>query len=97
MVRYGEVEDDIEVQDINFYRGKGCRECNNRGYKGRVGIYEILEVTDEIRKAILDNASSKELFDLATKQGMMTMAQDGFLKAKQGLTTIDEILRVTKE
>ncbi|OGY85435.1 MAG: hypothetical protein A2233_02460 [Candidatus Kerfeldbacteria bacterium RIFOXYA2_FULL_38_24] len=97
LVRYGEVEDDIEVQDINFYRGKGCRECNNRGYKGRVGIYEILEVTDEIRKAILDNASSKELFDLATKQGMMTMAQDGFLKAKQGLTTIDEILRVTKE
>lgn len=95
--RYGEISADTNMEDINFYKGKGCAQCNNRGYKGRVGIYEMLEITDQVRKAILDKASTKELFDIAQSLGMLTMAQDGFLKAKQGITTIEEILRVTKE
>ncbi|MBI2410457.1 MAG: Flp pilus assembly complex ATPase component TadA [Candidatus Kerfeldbacteria bacterium] len=91
------VEGETEMEEMNFYKGKGCAECGNRGYAGRIGIYEILEITDEIRKGILDQATPKELLNIAMQQGMMTMAQDGFLKAKQGLTTIEEILRVTKE
>lgn len=95
--KYKEIEPGAALNDIHFYRGGGCNECGHRGYKGRVGIYEILEITDAIRKAILQKSSSKELLDIAIQEGMMTMAQDGFLKAKQGLTTIEEILRVAKE
>ena len=62
-----------------------------------MGIYETLEITDNVRKAILDRASPKELLAIAKSEGMMTMTEDGFLKAKRGLTSIEEILRVTKE
>lgn len=97
LIQYGEINSKTEARDLHFYKGQGCAECNNRGYKGRIGVYEILEVSDAIRKAILDQGSSKVLLDTAMKEGMMTMAQDGFLKAKQGLTSIEEVVRVTKE
>ncbi|MFH1171568.1 MAG: ATPase, T2SS/T4P/T4SS family [bacterium] len=80
-----------------FFRGHGCKQCSNTGYKGRIGIYELLEVTPKIREAITNNVSSAQLFQLALEQGMITMLQDGFLKAKNGITTIEEVLRVTKE
>ena len=66
-------------------------------YKGRVGIYEVLKVTDEIEKLIVGNGTSNDMQDIAIKDGMVTMQQDGFVKAIQGLTTIEEVMRVTRE
>lgn len=83
--------------DLDFFHGKGCDKCSNTGYKGRIGIHEILENTPEIQELIVKRSTSLEIQDEAEKQGMILMWQDGFLKAAQGLTTIDEILRVTKE
>jgi type II secretory ATPase GspE/PulE/Tfp pilus assembly ATPase PilB-like protein len=80
-----------------FYRGKGCKKCNNTGYKGRIGIYEVLENDENIRKLILRNAPASEVKDQALQNGMITIIEDGFIKAKAGITTIEEVLRVTKE
>ena len=80
-----------------FYRGKGCKKCNNSGYKGRIGIYEVLEITPKISELILKDASAKEIYEAAKAEGMITILEDGFFKAKNGITTIEEILRVTKE
>jgi len=85
------------INSLLFYRGKGCKQCGESGYKGRVGIYEILEVTHEIAQSIMGNANAEDLREKAKKQGMMTMVQDGFIKAKNGVTTLEEILRVTQE
>lgn len=83
--------------DLPFYHGKGCDKCGNSGYKGRLGIHEILENTPEIQELIVKRATTLEIQDKAEEQGMLLMWQDGFIKAVQGITTIDEILRVTKE
>ncbi len=82
---------------LTLYRGKGCNKCDNSGYLGRLGIYEIIEVDDEIGKLIINHASTSDIQHLAIKSGMITMQQDGFLKALEGLTTIEEVLRVTRE
>ncbi|MBI2426732.1 MAG: Flp pilus assembly complex ATPase component TadA [Candidatus Kerfeldbacteria bacterium] len=81
---------------VHLYRGKGCDECGGDGYKGRLGIYEILESTSEIREAMLQNKSTEQLREIAAKQGMRTMSEDGLLKALRGLTSIEEVFRVTK-
>jgi type II secretory ATPase GspE/PulE/Tfp pilus assembly ATPase PilB-like protein len=81
----------------DFFVGHGCKVCNDSGYKGRVGIYEVLEITDTVRTAIMKRANAGEIRELAVKEGMTTMLQDGFQKAVQGITTIDEILRVIHE
>jgi type IV pilus assembly protein PilB len=80
-----------------FYRGKGCKRCNNTGYKGRIGIYEILENNEEISALIIKNTPAAEINSAAIKMGMLTMLVDGFMKAKNGITTIEEVMRVTKE
>lgn len=85
------------ISSLLFYRGKGCKQCNNEGYKGRIGIYEILEVTHDIADLILNKCTTEDLRRAAQKQGMLSMAEDGFIKAKYGITTIEEVLRVTKE
>lgn len=85
------------LKSINFYRGAGCKECNNEGYKGRTGIFEILENNEAISELINNNATSNEIKKAARKQGMLTMIEDGFVKAKNGITTIEEVLRVAKE
>lgn len=77
-----------------FYYGKGCDACEHSGYKGRIGIHEVLEMDDEIRVALMRNADASEIKKIAVKNGMTTMIEDGFLKATQGTTTIEEILRV---
>jgi type IV pilus assembly protein PilB len=82
--------------DQLFYRGKGCKHCNNSGYKGRIGIYEILENDEEISSLIVKNSPASEINKLALKKGMLTMVEDGFIKAKSGITTIEEVMRVTK-
>jgi type IV pilus assembly protein PilB len=84
-------------QNRNFYRGKGCAKCNNTGYKGRIVIAEVLVADEPIRQAILRKASSSEIKELGVKAGMTTMFFDGFKKALAGLTTVEEILRVTYE
>jgi len=82
-----------------FYRPKtdGCDECGHAGYKGRMGIYEVLDNSVEIQKFIVSNATSNTIQDQAVKEGMMTMQTDGFIKALRGQTSIEEILRVTRE
>jgi len=80
-----------------FYHGKGCKECGNSGYTGRVCISEVLVADNEIREAIMRKASSNELRNLAIKGGMTTMLEDGFAKARDGRTSIEEVLRVVYE
>ncbi len=80
-----------------FFHGKGCDTCNQSGYKGRLGIYEILTMSDEIKAKMSESISEYEVRELAKTQGMTTMQQDGILKVLDGITTIDEILRVAGE
>jgi len=77
--------------------GKGCNVCNQTGYLGRMGIYEILEMSDAIREAVMRHADAGEIKKLAIKGGMHTLLEDGFAKAIDGKTTIEEILRVVHE
>ncbi len=82
--------------EMAIWKAKGCDKCNNTGYLGRIGIFEVLYITEEIVHLILKRASSGEIEDLAIKQGMMLMKQDGYLKALEGITTIEEVLRVAE-
>lgn len=84
-------------KNINFHKPKGCDQCSNEGYHGRMGIYEVLEMNEEMGKLITSNASSDVLEEKARANGMRTMAEDGFIKAVQGITSIEEVMRVTKE
>jgi len=87
--------------DVNgkytLFRGKGCDECRGTGYHGRFGIYELFNITEEVRSLILRRASTPEIRRHAIDAGMTTLRLDGWLKARSGLTTVDEILRVTQE
>src|SRR3990170_3844927 len=80
---------------IQLYKGKGCPTCNFTGMKGRVAIYEVMPITDEIREAVLKGAQTAELRAVAQSQGMRTLRQSGLLKVIDGTTTIEEVLRVT--
>ncbi len=80
-----------------FYKGTGCTVCNNSGYKGRLGIYEILIMSDEIKAALSESISEYQVRELAKQQGMTTMQQDGMLKVLDGITTVEELLRVAGE
>ena len=83
-------------KDIDFYRPKLSKE-NHAGYQGRIGIFEILPVSENIKEMIVKKATSKEIEAQAIREGMKTMLEDGFIKAVQGLTSIEEILRVITE
>ena len=76
-------------------KGKGCEKCNNTGYKGRVGLYEVMEITEELRELILVGASGLELRRKAVEEGMITLRGSGLLKVKLGVTTIEEVVRET--
>lgn len=80
-----------------FYVGHGCKECNNSGYLGRIGIFEVLVVTEKIGRMILAHETSQAIEDQAVVEGMITMKQDGFLKITEGITTVEEVLRVAEE
>ena len=84
-------------EDIDFYEGQGCEKCGHTGYKSRMGIYEVLDVTENIRKLIVSRATTSQIQEQGAAEGMIVMWQDGFIKAHLGLTTIDEVLRVSKE
>jgi type IV pilus assembly protein PilB len=80
-----------------YKAGDGCEQCGGNGYQGRMGIYEVLEVSPAMQQMIIGHATSEDLQVTAIKEGMLTMQQDGFIKALKGMTTIEEILRVTRE
>jgi len=87
----------VKLTELHFYHGRGCDECSGLGYKGRVGIYEIFTLTKEIEAIILSaQVSEYAIQELAVKGGMVTMAQDGLLKALEGITTVEEVFRVTE-
>ena len=86
-----------EGESILTYRGAGCESCHGFGYKGRVGIFELMELNDEIRKLIMRNADAADITVAARKNGMHTLREDGWEKVRGGVTTADEVLRVTQE
>jgi type IV pilus assembly protein PilB len=83
--------------DKIFTVGKGCDKCNGTGYRNRLGIHEVLEINDEVRELIVSRASANLIKQSAIKNGMTTMLQDGLQKAQQGVTTIEEVLRIIYE
>ena len=82
-------------KDIKVYRGKGCKACSNTGFRGRCGIYELLVVDDNIRELVLKKSTAQAICDQARQTGMRTLREDGWDKVIKGLTTVEEILRVT--
>jgi len=87
----------VDLKKLNFFTNKGCAECGGTGFKGRIGIYEIMIMNQEIEKIILSGATSEyQMQDVAVKNGMITMAQDGLLKAADGITTVEEVFRVAE-
>lgn len=84
-----------EVAELKTFKGSGCTACNGTGYKGRVGLYEVMEITDELRELILVGASALELRKKAIEEGMLTLRSSGLEKIRLGTTTIEEIVRET--
>jgi type II secretory ATPase GspE/PulE/Tfp pilus assembly ATPase PilB-like protein len=82
---------------IDLYRGKGCEQCASTGFFGRVGIFELLVVEEDIRTLILKNADASQLRESARRNGMRTLFEDGAEKIREGVTTLSELLRVTQE
>lgn len=85
-----------EGKPILLTKGKGCKECNETGYKGRIAIFEVLKISASINRMILESGSGKDIENQAKKEGMILMKQDGYLKVLEGVTTIEEILRVAE-
>jgi type IV pilus assembly protein PilB len=86
-----------EVKSFPVYKGKGCPICNNTGYKGRIGLYEVMPMKEEVKELILSRASTSEIKKEAIRLGMKTLRQSGIMKIKEGVTTIEEIFRSTIE
>ncbi len=84
-----------EAKTVVLYRGRGCSTCNGTGYKGRIGLYEVMEITDDIRELILVGASALELRKKAIENGMISLRGSGLRKLKDGITTLEEVLRET--
>jgi type IV pilus assembly protein PilB len=84
-----------EAAGIKLFKGKGCSNCNNTGYKGRVGLYEVMEITDELRELIIIGASAMELRKKAIEVGMITLRESGLHKIRAGITTIEEVVKET--
>jgi type II secretory ATPase GspE/PulE/Tfp pilus assembly ATPase PilB-like protein len=93
-----------ELEDVNaqgknivFYRGKGCPKCLNTGYKGRISIYELMLPDEKIHDAVVAKASADEIRHLAHAAGMVALMGDGMEKVENGITSVEEVLRVTRE
>ena len=84
-------------KNLKLFEGRGCKECNNTGYLGRIGIFEVLTVSEKIAKMIISRQRAQDIAKQAVAEGMITMRQDGFLKILEGITTIEEVLRVAEE
>jgi len=84
-----------EANALALFKGRGCGTCNGTGYKGRVGLYEVMEMTDAMRDLVLVGASAVEIRRKAVEEGMLTLRVSGLEKIKQGITTVEEVLRET--
>jgi len=86
---------EAEAPTLRLYHGRGCDRCNGTGYKGRVGLFEVMDLTEDIRELILSGATAVELRRKAIEEGMITLRQSGLQKIRDGVTTIDEVVRET--
>ncbi|MDH3528512.1 MAG: type IV-A pilus assembly ATPase PilB [Acidobacteriota bacterium] len=93
LVEIGFSED--EAGELKLYKGKGCDRCNNTGYKGRVGLFEVMEMTDELRELVIIGASSIEIRKKAIETGMLSLRESGLSKLREGITTIEEVVKET--
>ena len=84
-----------ETQGVKLFKGSGCGNCNNTGYRGRVGLFEVMEMTDEVRELILSGASAMELRRKAIEEGMVSLRLSGIQKIREGLTSVEEVVRET--
>jgi type II secretory ATPase GspE/PulE/Tfp pilus assembly ATPase PilB-like protein len=89
--------DGEDLSHSNIIDVRGCESCSHTGYWGRMGIFEFLKVTDDVQKLILGKKDANIIKEAARKEGMRTLREDGWLKVKQGMTTVSEVLRVTQE
>jgi len=85
------------AKDKKIYRAKGCRNCLNTGYKGRSGIFELMILDDSINDLILKTSDSNSIEHMAVDRGMLTLRQDGAMKVLKGVTTVEEVLRITQK
>ncbi len=90
-------EPGLAPEKWTFYRGQGCKQCSDEGYRGRQGIYEVLEITHTVQDLINKDATGTQIRQAAAAEGMISIVEDGFAKALQGITSLEEIMRVTKE
>jgi type II secretory ATPase GspE/PulE/Tfp pilus assembly ATPase PilB-like protein len=86
-----------DAAGISFFKAVGCDQCNHTGYRGRIGIYEVMRVTDKLRRLIASRGSEDQIREAAISAGMITLGEDGLSKVKQGITTAEELLRVVTE
>jgi len=84
-------------KNLTFYKPAGCAKCGNTGYKGRIGIYEVMEINKSIKDLIHLKANASQIAEISKKDGMITLVMDGFVKAIKGITSVEELIRVTKE
>jgi type IV pilus assembly protein PilB len=84
-----------EAAKVRLFKGRGCPNCNNTGYRGRVGLFEVMEITDEVRELILSGASAMELRRKAVEEGMISLRASGLQKLREGQTSMEEVVRET--
>ncbi len=94
LIRAGYPEEEAH-QMTQLWAPKGCPKCNNRGYKGRVALYEVMKMTANLREMVLQGASTDELRNKAEEDGMLTLRRSGLIKARDGMTSLEEVLKVT--
>ncbi len=93
LVELGVLPDD--ARNVTCFHGSGCPNCSGTGYKGRVALYEVMPMSEELRDMVLSGASASDVKRTAIQVGMMTLRQSGLLKLRQGQTTMEEVIRVT--
>src|SRR5262249_45637506 len=84
-----------EAPTVKVMKGAGCQTCNGSGYKGRVGLYEVMELTDKLRETIMSGATALDIKKQALEEGMISLRRSGLIKIMNGVTTVDEVLRET--
>jgi len=86
---------DTKISEVGFFKGKGCDNCNGTGLRGRQGVYEVLVMSPQIRKLVMQNVGAAEIRDGAIEEGMLTLRMDGWLKVLKGITTLEQVIRET--
>jgi len=84
-------------EPVDCYRGEGCERCSGTGYSGRIGIFELMEMNEEQRTLIMSGADASQITLAARRSGMRTLREDGWMKVRKGITTAEEVMRVTQE